>query len=182
LEQFLLRVDKGLAELLAPRDRPMVVAAVERELAMYRKVSDHPHLAKTGVEGNPEHVAPEDLHAKALAILEPTLDRARREAVALVNDKAHPDRVVAGLAETLGALENARIGTLVIRSRPAIWGRYDARAGVELAGDGATPRGPEDRDLLDEAVHRAIESGAGVFVAEEGELPNHTVAAGALRF
>lgn len=182
LEQFLLRVDKGLAELLAPRDRPMVVAAVERELSMHREVSDHPHLAERGVEGNPEHVDPEELRASALEILEPTLDQPRRKAIGMIQDKAHPDRVIAGLAETLGALENARIDTLVIRDRPAIWGRYDARAGVELAGDGDAPRGPEDRDLLDEAVHRAIETGAGVFTAAPEALPGEAPAAGTLRF
>ena len=182
LEQFLLRVDKGLGRLLAPRDRPMVIAAVERDAAKYRAVSDHPRLAEGIIEGNPEHEAPELLHDRALDILESTLDGARRQALARVTDKAHAERTVAGLEDALRGLEEARLDTLIVREGPPVWGRFDAKAGVETAPDGGARPRPDDHDLLDLAVHRAVETGATVFAAGADELPEQADAVGALRY
>lgn len=69
LHDFFRAIDQNLLSLLTHDRRPLIIAAVERELALYRSINSYPMLCSEGIHGNPGSLGTEKLHERALAIL-----------------------------------------------------------------------------------------------------------------
>ncbi len=178
-ERFLRAVDRGLHRLLEGRHAPLVLAADEREMSMYRALSRHPQVLDGGVPGNPEHRSAEQLHAAALEVAAPALEveaRIRRERIA---EAAHSDRVATGIAEVLPAALDGRVDTLLVDCDGPIWGAFDPEDRRVRLHESREPR---DEDLLDRVVAEAVRTGAAVVPASRSEVPSGRRVAAMLRF
>jgi hypothetical protein len=69
-DRYVRKVDDAVVAALSGSKAPLVVAAVDRELAAYAAASRYPHLMPDGIVGNPEHTKLTDLHAAAWALVE----------------------------------------------------------------------------------------------------------------
>jgi hypothetical protein len=65
IHDFFKLVDQEINQLLREARLPIVLAAVDRELALYRKVSTYPYLLQTSVPGSPDHLADSELLERA---------------------------------------------------------------------------------------------------------------------
>jgi len=179
VHEFLKRVDDGVRRLLRGQTAPVVVAAVEYEIAMFNEVSKLPNVMKKGVAGNPEHRSIEEIHADALPIVEPTLnERARRKRAAL-KEAAHSDHVVSGIGPVLDALDASRVGSLFVDTTKPVWGATSGGGNGPALHD---KREPGDEDLVDLIVSRALATGAEIICADRSDIPEGAPVAALTRF
>ena len=165
VERFLRRVDDGLGRLLQGHSAPLVVAAVDFLIPIFHRVSRYGQIVEGGVEGNPEHTSLEELHARALELATPVLDRLQHERLERLEELTGTDRVVSGIDDVLRAALDARVETLFLRSRSTAWGRFDDASREVVTHE---QRRSGDDDLYDLALGYALASGADTFAIDEG--------------
>lgn len=159
LLHFFQKIDRGLQPLLSKERAPLVVAAVDYLLPIYRKASTYPYLLEAGIEGNPERLSNEELHARAWRLVEPSYRKRMEEAAGLYRRLTGTSRTSGALAEVVPAACAGRIETLFVPAGAPRWGRYDASAGVV-----EHPR-PEagDEDLFNLAAVEVLHHGGAVY-------------------
>jgi hypothetical protein len=69
LAHFFKEVDKGLRTVLLDKTIPLVVAAVEPEMAIYRRVNTYLRLTQEAVHGSSDGLTIRELHQRAVALL-----------------------------------------------------------------------------------------------------------------
>lgn len=168
IEKFLRVVDKALLELLPDKDSPLVVAAAEPVLSIYRDVSKHPQLMQEGIEGNPDQKSAEELHDAAWELVEPGFLEERRQARDQYNELAGTGRATDRLRDIVPATFDGRVGTLFVATDCERWGRYDAETREVALHDEPEPA---DHDLLDVAAIEALDRGAKVYAVPAERIP-----------
>lgn len=119
LHDFFRKIDRAIHPILGPTGDPLIIAAVERELAIYREINTYPALLDQTIQGSPEPVAEDRLRRAAADLL------AARSKGAAEQMRREMDRAAdKGLLTTdLDAIEAAaRIGqidSLFFEPRPA---------------------------------------------------------------
>jgi hypothetical protein len=69
IAQFFRIIDHEVNQLYRGDGVPLILAAVDRESALYRKISCYPHLLQGSIHGSPEHVSDAKLHRSGLKVL-----------------------------------------------------------------------------------------------------------------
>jgi hypothetical protein len=133
IERFLRAVDHGLTEVLAgipgAADRPLVVASVGYYQPIFRTVSKHRVIIEAGVEGNPDHYAPGELHSAAWAAVAPHFEQASTAAVQRFEESRGTGAAESDPFEIAARACEGRVDTLLVD--PA--GEFAARAMVDTA-------------------------------------------------
>ncbi len=70
LNQYARQVDQGLRDLLHGQEIPLILAATEPLLSIYRIVQSYPHLAPQAIFTNPETMTDGELAAEARRVLD----------------------------------------------------------------------------------------------------------------
>ena len=159
VQRFIQVVDDALLAHLGARTLPLVVAAVDYELAMYRQYSKHPKLVSGGIEGNPQLLSPDQLRELAWREVRPVfLEERKRDARRYV-DLAGTPKVSGDLEEVLLAGIDGRVEALFVDTSDHRWGRFDvAERNVETREG----RQPGDEDLVDRAALECLFHGGTV--------------------
>jgi hypothetical protein len=83
LHDFFKMIDRAIQPILAGSADPLILAAVEREIALYREVNTYAALFEQAIHGSPESLGEERLHKTALELIAAnpakTRDQVRRE-------------------------------------------------------------------------------------------------------
>lgn len=179
IAQFFRRVDEGVRSLLEDQDPPLVVAAADYEITIYRDVSKYPNVVGEGVKGNPDSVKPDELREQAWERVEPLYRAAREGAAARFHDLLGTGRASADLTEVVLAAHDGRVDTLFVACDAHRWGRFDsgARTVIEHA-----QRENGDEDLLDLVAVEGLTSGSTVYALAADEVPGKGVAAAIFRY
>ncbi len=156
------REPKGSAE-------PLVVAGVEHEIALYRRVNTYPELVGTGIQGAPDGMENGEIHRRALELLE-EWDQKPGHAVPPDFDR----RVSAGLASThiqeiVPAAFGGRVLQLFFQANAQYPGVYDAER--------QTVKRPEDTfetpaDLIELAAYQTILQGGQARILAAKAMPD----------
>lgn len=136
-------------------DHPLVLATVEANQAMYRRVSNHRQLLDEIVPGSPERLSAEQLHERAWPILEKLAREAEHELV---------ERHGALMGTGRASVDAAQIGTAAQEGR------------VELLVLGPDPTVPDGQanlvdDPVDELIVNTLRTGGKIVVVEDEEAP-----------
>lgn len=168
--RYFRRVDAGLHTVLRERTVPLVLAAVDHLLPIYREANTYPHLLDGDIASHPSALSVEELHAQAWAIVEPHFLTEQQEAQALYKHYAgnNDARASNDIAKIIAAAYYKRVATLFIASEVQQWGTFDPQTQTVTRHD---KRQPGDQDLLDlAAVHTFLNQGA-VYVLAREEMP-----------
>lgn len=179
ITRFLQLVDGGLNRLLRDRQAPLVVAAVEYLIAIYREVTQYPNLAEQGIEGNPDALTPEELHAKAWQVVEPLFQRGEKQAAERFRELLGTGRASGDLEQVVPAAVDGRVDTLFVAVGAHQWGRFDVdrrRIEVDDGPDGG------NEDLLDRAALESLLHGATVYAVEAAQVPGQGRLAAVFRY
>ena len=163
-------VDAGLHTVLREQTAPLVLAAVDHLLPIYREANTYPHLLEKGIASHPTALSVEELRAQAWAIVEPHFLRERQEAQALYKHYAGTDdaRASEDITKIVAAAYYERVATLFVASDMQQWGTFNPQTQVVTLHN---ERQPSDQDLLDlAAVHTFLNQGA-VYVLSRAEMP-----------
>ncbi|NUP99109.1 MAG: hypothetical protein HUU35_04540 [Armatimonadetes bacterium] len=175
LERFCKKIDAGINELLAGQRTPLVLAGVEYVTSIYREVSHYQHLVEQIVEGNPDLLRPDELHARAWKIVEPLFTRQRRDAEEQFGLYAHNGRAATKLSQVLAAAHEGRVDTLWVACDKHIWGRFDP-----LTKE--VNQQTHQEDLLDLAAVQTLLCSGRVYGVTADEVPGETYIAALLRY
>jgi hypothetical protein len=115
LAHFFKEIDKGVHKILASQILSLLLAGVESEIALYRKVNSYPHLLEPGVHGSPDGLSHGDLLARAVDTVKPTFSAPLKKVLKEFNDFRDTNRVSFSIPDILKQAQEGRVGELLIR-------------------------------------------------------------------
>lgn len=180
LRYFRLVAD-GLTEFLQGDQVPLVLAAVEYLLPIYKEANTYPNLIDMVIKGNPELLSADELHKSAWDIIRPLFQAAQEEAVAHYQQLAGQasERVADTLEKIVPAAYQGRVETLFIAAGVQQWGVYNPVTNeIELHDQIESG----DEPLLDLAAVQTYLKGGIVYAVVPEKVPGGTSAAAVLRY
>lgn len=178
ISRYFRGIDRVLVEHLDERV-PVVLAAVDYLVPLYRDVSALKSLAPDAVTGSPDGVSDADLHARALAIAETVFDRQKHEALARAVEQWASPRVVTDPIRLVEAAFDSRVDTLFVAVDAELWGCW--RNG-DRTPEVHPVQQPGDDDLLDLASVLTLRSNGEVHALPADEIPQREPAVALLRY
>jgi hypothetical protein len=179
LLRFFRRIDRGVQPVLLGDTAPLVLAGVDYLLPIYREASRYPHLLLQGIAGNPEALRPEELHARAWALLEPHFAEARVRAEVRYQGLAGTGRTARDPGEAATAAWQGRVQFLFVAVDAQCWGRLDRETGHVAVHE--TPE-PGDEELLDLTAVGTFLRGGTVYAGPAAGVPGGGPLAAILRY
>lgn len=173
------QVDDGVFRVIDNPEAPFVLAGDIHVTPVYREVSKLKHIVEDTIRGNQDITPDEELHARALEILEPVWHKelnAEQETfgTALAQGKASRD-----VEEIVLAALDGRVNTLFVAPEERRWGRvHEESRQVEQHETEA----PEDEDLLDWATVKTLQTSGRVLVVGRDHVPGDGPIAAVLRY
>ena len=170
IENYFRQVDKGLMDMLHDEDAPMIIAAVDYLVPIYKSVSSYNNIIDTSINGNPESDDPVLLHEKAWPAIQQLIDQQTDDwkeefGLALANEKASFSQ-----EEVIPAAKNGRIDTLFVdRDTPPIWGIQDESKNTILIDD---TQHQNNYCLLNDAAVNTYLKGGNITLEDSTSLPN----------
>jgi hypothetical protein len=168
--RYFHQVDEGLRDLLRDEEAPLVLAAVDYLLPIYKKANSYPHLVDEGIEGNPEEMSAEELHEQAWAIVHPLFLSAQKEAAAQYRQLAGSEQASGDLREVVPAAYHGRVDTLFVAVGLQWWGAFDLDTNAVHLHERAEPG---DEDLLDLAAAYTLLNRGTVYAVEPEKVPDN---------
>lgn len=179
IAQFFRRVDDGLRSLLEDQESPLVIAAADYEIPIYRDISKYPTLIEDGIKGNPDDADPDALRERAWEQVQPYFMKSRERAAARFHDLLGTGQASADVSDVLLAAHDGRVDTLFVADGAHRWGRFDPeRRTVEEHEE----RQDGDEDLLDLAAVHGLIKGSTVYAVEAADVPNGGQVAAVFRY
>lgn len=167
--QFFHHVDRALRPFLADRSVPLVLAAVDYLVPLYRETNSHPALQPEAILGNPDGLSAETLAARAWEqLLRPHVAAEHEAAAQRFLEVAGVGRGSSDLATVLGAAHAGRVSDLMVAEDAERWGTFEPNSGTLTAWEHP---GPVGDDLLNLAAVWTLERRGSVRVAECRQLP-----------
>ncbi|MCE5328479.1 MAG: hypothetical protein ABFD92_12925 [Planctomycetaceae bacterium] len=179
LLDFCHLVDTGLQNVLAGETVPLVLAACEPLAGMFRQCCSYRFLYDRSVDGNPELLAPQDLHALAMREMGEHFSLTRRRHGDLYRQLASTPHASSNIEEILSAAGYGRVETLFVSGEDQCWGRYDGDSGQMEIHD-AQQDG--DEDLFDLAAAQTFQNGGTIHVLPRNEMPDTGAIAATFRY
>lgn len=179
LLNYFRKVADALRHGLADREAPLVLAAVEEYLPLYRTASGDPRLLETSVHGNPDFSTDEELRQKAWPIVEPKLLEERERALERFVNLRGGARTSTDLAEIVLAARDGRVETLFVDRDAERWGSCDP---VRREARVHAGRAQGDEELLERAAVDTLSRGGMVHTVLPNAMPAPTPIAATFRF
>jgi hypothetical protein len=178
LAQYARKVDQALRDLLAGRQTPLILAAAEPLLSIYRAVQSYPHLAPTALTTNPEAISDAELAAAARTVLDELFREELARIRALFERRASQQRTTTDVAHAARAATRGAVQTLLIDIDEVVPGTVDDDGAVTFAGG---PCGAS-YGIVDEIAGRALLTGARVLGVRRADMPGGGSLAAIMRY
>jgi hypothetical protein len=181
IRRYFQMVDRGLRDVLAEQQVPLVLAGVDFLLPIYREANTYGYLLDTGITGNPETLSAKELHKRAWEIVRPHFTQAQGEQKELylaLAGRSDP-RASNTLREVVQAAYEGRIATLFVAVNAQEWGVYRAHSHkVHVHPE----RQPGDQDLFDVAAAQTFANGGTIYAVEAADVPGGKAYAAIFRY
>jgi hypothetical protein len=145
LTHFYQAVDKALNAFLKDDSTPLVLAGVDYELALYHRISKHPHLIEGGVHGAPDGLKGGELHKRALEIVGNLNDQVVEDALKQYEKQGGTDKTSTDAANILKAAREGRVAHLLIAKESGSTDCHNAALIQTLLHSGQVNLVPSDR-------------------------------------
>jgi hypothetical protein len=178
MQEYVRKVDHALGAVLKGSDLPLILAADEPLVSMYRSVSTYPHLATEIIAGNPRMKTDRQISDLSLPILDRIYAR-EVEKIKVLYDDLKPRRATTDLSYAAHCATYGTIDQLVVdfdEVIPGLVDDYDGSVTYAVSDDAET------YSVVDEVAKRALLTGARVLAARKDDLPMHAPLVAILRF
>ncbi len=159
-------VDKVLQPVLAEETVPLLIAAVDYLVPIFREASRYNTILDEHIGGNPDNLSPQELHEKALDILQPLFRQKRQETWDSFAAVQTDEQVVSNVVDVVQVAFQGRVETLFMTAGDPCWGQINRSTGEVTLADGPSP---EAIDVLDFAAVQTLKHGGDVFVVTEDD-------------
>ena len=170
LRRFFSQINAGLMEFLQSQQAPLVFAAVDHLLPIYREANTYPHLVELGMKGNPDHVYAEELHDDAWRLVAPIFAADKMKRVEEFNDLISSGRTATDLYELIPAADQGRVATAFVAANQSVWGDYDANTSQVIVHE---RKNLHNRDLTDLFAIYTLLRGGNVCMMSNEEIERY---------
>ena len=174
LSHFFKQINTGVNEVLRGKTEPIVLAGVDYELSLYKRVNSYPHLSEESVHGAPNSLKSGEMHARAIEALAKDYEKKLDKVL------AEYDHKVGGgasnrLKDVVTATHDGRVLTLVVSDSLTSIGTFDEATNQAIGGKG-------DQDLVNDAAVQTILHAGNVLVAPNSKMPHGSPLAAVFRY
>ena len=170
IHKYFREVDDGLMSFLHDENAPMIIAAVDHLVPIYRELSNYSNIMDVHIKGNPEQESPVLLHEKAWYKMAPYFKAQQQEAYNEFEEKRSYDKASASIEDIVPAAINGRVETVFIdKDAVNLWGFYDIASNEIALQEGR--KGYSTCLLNAAAIHTFLQSGKVYNVPAE-EMPD----------
>jgi hypothetical protein len=177
--RFFQQLDRGLRRLLGNEQTPMVVAAVEYLVPIFKQAASYPFFLDHLRVGNPEGMPMQELHAKAMEIVGPHFEQEIRDQTARYESLALGGKTSNDMDDIVKAACHGRVDVLFVAVGVQCWGSFDT-ASEEVK------RFPHGRnggyDLLDYAATQTLMNSGTVYAFPREQMPHEAPVAAIYRY
>jgi hypothetical protein len=166
-------------EVLHKENAPLVLAAVEYEIPIYRSACDYHNVWPEALTGNREHQETAALYADAKALLQPYFEQRVSKALELYMNNSANGKTSSIAADVIPAAYYAQVSHLFVTKGEHIWGTFDEMANQLTFHD--TPD-EDGEDLIDNAVVKTLANGGEVYLLDREQMPAETQMAAVMRY
>lgn len=114
LHDFFRAIDQAIRPILASDGHPLILAAVTRELAIYRKVNTYSPTLAGAVHGSPDSVGTPTLYAKAKALMVAYSANAAGETQRQIEEAANHGLLVTEPVDVIDAASTGKVEQLIV--------------------------------------------------------------------
>lgn len=179
LRQYCRAIDAALRGLLAGRHEPLILAATDPLLSMYRTINSYPHLAAEAITTSPVRVPAHDLGTHAREVL----DGINAASVAAFGDlyaeRENEGRATTQVARAARAATFGAVDTLLVDMDSIVPGVVDDTTG-EITFD--KDESAVTYGVIDEIAGRVIAHGGRVIAVRRADIPQEAELAAVLRY
>jgi len=169
INKYFRAIDKGLDTVLHNERVPLVVATQDYLFPIYEKVNSYGNLYDKVIPGNPSDTDLLGLHEKALKILEPELEKTKREKMKKFDELNNTDKTGASITDILPAVQQGKVDTLFLKNRSEVWGTYNTdNMDVQIHDDQKNG----NYSLMNWAAKEVLKQGGNVYLIPEAQMPD----------
>jgi hypothetical protein len=172
---FLAAVEKAVAAHLRNHPAPLVLAGVEYELAIYRRLNSYRRTLEQAIEGSPDGMTDQALHERAMQVVLQTPSEPLQQALEDIRTHAGTIRVATDAPTAIQAARLGRVQDFLIAEGAGNWGVWNA-------GTPDVTSGSRQEDLLNAAAIQTLQHRGRAFVVKASEMPVAAEVAAFLRF
>lgn len=175
--RFFREVDQAVHAILKDEDGPLVLACVGFLASLYESVNSYRNIMRTKIPGNPDGWPEQELHKKALGIVQPWFNERHRVARRKYEDASATTLTSENIEQIVIAADDGRVETLFAAVDEDSPGSYDAN------GRCLRPIDTEGKDdLIDLAAMKTLENSGTVYAIEKDEVPGSGALAATFRY
>ena len=179
LRQYCRAIDAALRGLLAGRHEPLILAATDPLLSMYRSINSYPHLAEGAITTSPVRVPAHDLGAQARGVMDDINAARVAEFGALYAARENEGRATTQVARAARAATFGAVDTLLVDMDSVLPGLVDDTTGEITFDETASA---VSYGVIDEIAGRVIASGGTVLAVRRADIPQEAELAAVLRY
>jgi hypothetical protein len=173
LLRYFQQVDPPLTRYLGNSQAPLVLAAVDYLVPIYREASSYRAIMDQHLGGNPEELRPEELRERAWEIARGRIESGIAADAARYAELKGTGKTSNQVAEAAVAAANGRVDVAFVETGVQEWGRFDQAANTVVLSE--EPQ-PGDQDMLDFVALRTYLNGGGVHVLAADAMPDGPIA------
>ncbi|MEM1121865.1 MAG: hypothetical protein AAGJ18_15545 [Bacteroidota bacterium] len=163
-------VDKGLMEMLHDEKAPLIIAAVDYLVPMYKDISNYSNIVEPHISGNVENDDPVLIHEKAWAALSPSLDKDFAGKKSDFSTMMANERASITVDQVAVAALNGRVDTLFLdKDAKVFWGVYHETDNTVVA---QKKQGKTNTCLLNFAAVSTFLQSGNVYSVDRTEMPH----------
>lgn len=180
LQQYYKEVDQTLwKEVLHSQHVPLILAAVDYEIALYKQISNYKHVCEDCLTGNFEHEDRQSIYLKAKEKLAPYFKEYVNDALKKFYDNSAGELSSSIPEEVIAAAYYAQISDLFVEKNQRIWGSFDEKENqIEIHEQ----RQAGDDCLINNAIIKTLMNGGEVHLLDKEKMPTESSLAAFLRF
>lgn len=127
LRDYFNQVDKGLMNMLHDERVPMVIAAVDYLVPIYKEATEYSHIMDVHVSGNPEHDDPTVLHEKAWTLMKDYFNEHKSNLKEQFTAYMSENKASFFIYDIVPAAVEGKVDTLFMNKNLNIWGKYNKK-------------------------------------------------------
>ncbi len=166
--KYFRAINNGIMEFLHDKKLPLILAAVDYLVPIYREANSYKYLHKDFIAGNPEHEDPVLLHEKSIDLLRDNIESDRKEKATIFEQALAAKKASFKEQEIIPAAITGRIDTLFVQKGATMWGIYDKESNSIQERD---KEAAHSNCLLNMAAMHTILNSGKVYLMEPGEMP-----------
>lgn len=166
--KYFKAVNNGIMKILHDKNLPLILAAVDYLVPIYKEANNYKYLYEEFIPGNPEYENPVLLHEKAKDMLKDYFNRDKQEKTSLFEQALANQKASYKEEEIVPAAISGRVDTLFVKKGEFMWGIYDKEKNQIRERD---KEAAQNSCLLNMAAMHTIQNNGNVYLTETDEMP-----------